>query len=570
MKILPSDKGNSIVILTHKQYHDKVQEHIDEGPYTELSKDPTSTLPSKLDRILKRLLTDNKITKSFYDSCRNLHPRSPQLYGTPKIHKVNCPIRPIVSFYNTPLIALHKTLAHYLKPLSNSNLRLKDSNDMIQILRSITDTSSHSYFCSLDIKSLYTSCNMKHAQRIVKTKLHDHPSLLPSNISPTAFGTLISFCLDNSYFEYNNKFFAQNSGGPMGSPLTVELAEIRVTELETIALNTSPQPPSLYKHFVDDGFGVFRDKTHAESYLEYVNSLSSDLVYTIEHPSQDGSIPFLDILIHKDLSTSVYRKPTHTDTYTHYSTAAPQTTKDSLIRSLTRRAYNICSPQHLDLELTHVKSVLLDNGYPLNHINFIMHRTKKSLSKPKPPRTKAYNTLANISVPYYPALSKPLRQISDRHNISLTFTSNRNLRNMLTNTKTQPPPHTTRNVIYQIPCKDCNATYCGQTRRPLYLRLSEHQRFTNNSKSFTSTDLQYTSAVAHHAHTTGHTIDFKSTHILSSLTKSSQLDLTEHAAIKIICPSLNKLHSAPNINNQWTDLLPTIKNSFRPRLAYPP
>ena len=295
LKILPADKGNSIVILTHKQYHDKVQ-HIDEGPYTELSKDPTSTLPSKLDRLLKRLLTDNKITKSFYDSCRirNLHPRSPQLYGTPKIHKVNCPIRPIVSFYNTPLIALHKTLA-------------------------------------------------------------------------------------------------QNSGGPMGAPLTVELAEIRVTELETIALNTSPQPPSLYKHFVDDGFGVFRDKTHAEVYLEYVNSLSSDLVYTIEHPSQDGSIPFLDILIHKDLSTSVYRKPTHTYTYTHYSTAAPQTTKDSLIRSLTRRAYNICSPQHLDLELTHVKSVLLDNGYPLNHINLIMHRTKKSLSKPKPPRTKAYS-----------------------------------------------------------------------------------------------------------------------------------------------------------------------------------
>ena len=199
-----------------------------------------------------------------------------------------------------------------------------------------------------------------------------------------------------------------------------------------------------------------------------------------------------------------------------------------------------------------------------------MHRTKNSLSKPKTPRTKDNGNLANISVPYYPALSKPLRQISDRHNISLTFTSNRNLRNMLTKTKTRPPPHTTRNVIYQIPCKDCNATYCGQTCRPLYLRLSEHQRFTNNSKSFISTDLQYTSAVAHHAHTTGHTIDFKSTHILSSLTKSSQLDLIEHAAIKIICPSLNKLHSAPNINNQWTHLLPTIKNSFRPRLAYPP
>ena len=129
-----------------------------------------------------------------------------------------------------------------------------------------------------------------------------------------------------------------------------------------------------------------------------------------------------------------------------------------------------------------------------------MHRNKNSLSKPKTPRAKDNGNLANISVPYYPALSKRLRQISDRHNISLTFTSNRNLRNMLKKTKTQPPPHTTRNVIYQIPCKDCNATYCGQTRRPLHLRLSERQRFTNNSKSFTSTDLQYTSAVPHHAH----------------------------------------------------------------------
>ena len=171
-----------------------------------------------------------------------------------------------------------------------------------------------------------------------------------------------------------------------------------------------------------------------------------------------------------------------------------------------------------------------------------MHRIKKSLSKPKTPRTEDNGNLSNISVPYYPSLSKPLRHISDRHNISLTFTSSRNLRNMLTKTKTQPPPHTNRNVIYQIPCKDCNATYCGQTRRPLHLRLSEHQRFTNNSKSFTCTDLQYTSAVAHHAHTTGHTIDFKSTNIPSSLTKSSQLDLIEHAAIKIICPSLSTQH----------------------------
>ena len=42
----------------------------------------------------------------------------------------------------------------------------------------------------------------------------------------------------------------------------------------------------------------------------------------------------------------------------------PQSTKDSLISSLTRHAYDICSPQHLPHELEHIRTVLLDNGYP--------------------------------------------------------------------------------------------------------------------------------------------------------------------------------------------------------------
>ena len=32
LTILPAYKGNSIVILTHKQYHNNLQEHIDTGP----------------------------------------------------------------------------------------------------------------------------------------------------------------------------------------------------------------------------------------------------------------------------------------------------------------------------------------------------------------------------------------------------------------------------------------------------------------------------------------------------------------------------------------------------------
>ena len=84
----------------------------------------------------------------------------------------------------------------------------------------------------------------------------------------------------------------------MGSPLTVALAEVRVTNVESLA--SSADSPSLYKHFVDDGISRYRDRQHAESFLEHLNSLSDDLVYTIEHPALDGTLPFLDILLHLD------------------------------------------------------------------------------------------------------------------------------------------------------------------------------------------------------------------------------------------------------------------------------
>ena len=94
------------------------------GSYTPLATDPTQSITNKLYRVLKRLRDDKKITPDLFTKMRNLHPRWPQLYGQPKIYKPGAPIRPVVSFYNTPLQALHKVLATYLKPLAQNPLRL--------------------------------------------------------------------------------------------------------------------------------------------------------------------------------------------------------------------------------------------------------------------------------------------------------------------------------------------------------------------------------------------------------------------------------------------------------------
>ena len=107
----------------------------------------------------------------------------------------------------------------------------------------------------------------------------------------------------------------------MGSPLVVEMTEIRAADVENTALTTYTDPPNTYRHFVDNGIGEFRDKSHADGFLSYLNSLTDDLQYTIEYSSHDGSLPYMDILIHADKSTSVYRKPTHTNLYVRYNSS---------------------------------------------------------------------------------------------------------------------------------------------------------------------------------------------------------------------------------------------------------
>ena len=230
--------------------------------------------------MLKKLLKKGKIKKRFYDDSHVLHPRAPQIYGLPKIHKPGNPLRPIVSFYDTPLSALHKQLSEVLKPLTLSDIRLKNSEDFLNKFRLRTNP-ENSCYCSLEVKSLYTTCDMRKALDTVTERPYENPSILSPTITPEAIKSLLNFSLDNAYREFDCKLYKQITGGPMGSPLTITLAEIRVIDIEQQALSSSTRKPKHYYHFVDDGLGHFINHIHAEEFLQYLNSLAPDLEYTI-------------------------------------------------------------------------------------------------------------------------------------------------------------------------------------------------------------------------------------------------------------------------------------------------
>ena len=76
----------------------------------------------------------------------------------------------------------------------------------------------------------------------------------------------------------------------MGSPLVVELAVISVADVGNTALATNT-----YGKFVDKrNFGDFRDKSHAEGFLN--STLTDDQQYNIEYVSQDGSLPYMAVM----------------------------------------------------------------------------------------------------------------------------------------------------------------------------------------------------------------------------------------------------------------------------------
>ena len=57
--------------------------------------------------------------------------------------------------------------------------------------------------------------------------------------------------------------------------------------------------PKIWKRFVDDTFTIIQ-KADKDAFLEHINSVDANIHFTYEDPKEDGSIPFLDMLIIPD------------------------------------------------------------------------------------------------------------------------------------------------------------------------------------------------------------------------------------------------------------------------------
>ena len=116
--ILPADKGRVTVVMDKTDYNDKMDSLVnDKQTYEVLKRDPTPALQRKLNNKLLTLKKTDKIDFRRYSRLRCSVPQPSKLYGLPKLHKPNMPMRPIVSFCGSPTYQLSKCLTiNVLKP----------------------------------------------------------------------------------------------------------------------------------------------------------------------------------------------------------------------------------------------------------------------------------------------------------------------------------------------------------------------------------------------------------------------------------------------------------------------
>ena len=88
--------------------------------------------------------------------------------------------------------------------------------------------------------------------------------------------------------------------------------------------------------------------------------------------------------------------------------------------------------------------------------------------------------VTTATIPYIRGTSETIARILQPYNICVEHKPITTLRRLLTDVKEEDKPEDRQGAVYKIKCRDCHASYLGETGRNLSTRLTEHKRATRN------------------------------------------------------------------------------------------
>ena len=544
------DKGNGVVIQNRTDYVQKMMVVLSDS--TKFKKVPHTDpfhqnllIEDKINRFLSNLKKEGIISESEYTECY-ASGRSPgTLYGLPKIHKPNTPLRPVLAAYNMPSYNLAKFLVPFLNEIINSSYSLKNSYQLIEELKNVIWTND-CFICSFDVTSLFTNIPLNETIEIAVNEMYKENGSF-RNLSKNKFKMLLELVSKDTYFLFNNELFKQIDGVAMGSPISSTFANLFLGYHEAKWLEDCPLEfkPLLYKRYVDDTFAIFRRSEHATKFLNYLNSKHSNIKFTIEK-ERDHQIPFLDILINKtDKTLSIYRKPTFSGLGTSFLSHCPNIFKINAIRTLVFRAYEICSSYlslHKELEFLH--RFFNNNGFPSHMVHKEIKKFLDGKYRPDIPTLTAPKMDFYCKMPYIgkqvSKLEKDLKACLSKYypqiNFKFIFHNNYKIGNLFP-FKDRLPNAMRASIVYLYKCPNCQVGYLGSSLRTLKTRYCQHAGESERTGRDLSVKLQ--SPIREHSHDCQTRLDINHFKIIDTCPNQNDLRILESIYIKRYKPQLN-------------------------------
>ena len=561
--IQKADKGNMVVLLNKSSYFQKMESILGDTSkfsaknFTGAHEDLKFILKKEIEinEFLSKLLDRNIITsKEFSKMCPK--GSSPGIfYGLCKVHKGvtsgDCPpFRPILSAINTPSYQIAKYLVPLLSPITSNAFTCTDSFSFASDVR---NQNSEFHMASFDVESLFTNIPLDETINICIKKLFGEKTKF-KGFTKNEFRKLMQFAVKDSLILFNGKYYIQNDGVAMGSPLGPHLANIFLCHNEEKWLSNCPPQfaPIYYKRYVDDTFLLFSSPKHVKKFHKYFNSRHPNIKFTFEL-EENNQMPFLDVLVSRisgKFNTSIYRKPTFSGLYTNFESFIPECYKKGLVYCLLYRIFTLTTTwKSFDNEVQFLKTLFLKNGYPQF---FIDRCIKKFLNKhiALPAKTNQVECEnLTISLPFLGKhsnnIKKKILEISSKFlantKVSVVWKSKSKISNLF-KFKDLLPVHLCSKVLYKFTCNGCNSIYLGKTKRHFHVRACEHLGIsfrTGNNLTYNPKNKNNTAVLDHIHKSQGcQNCDLSSIKIIGGADNDFNLKIKESLIIQKLKPTL--------------------------------
>ena len=168
------------------------------------------------------------------------------------------------------------------------------------------------------------------------------------------------------------------------------------------------------------------------------------------------------------ITTTVFRKPVHTNQYLNLELHHPLSHKSAVVCTLKYRALTHTSSK--DTLISELSIVFFANGYPRQMIDCYM---RPCPSGREPFR---YMYVSSAFIPYICEISEEIRRVLQSCYVRVTRRPCTTLKKILLNLKDKIPAIKRPCVVYRVTCSDCHASYIGETGRLLKKRVQEHRK----------------------------------------------------------------------------------------------